>query len=387
MIPLKYNLRNLWVRRVTTGMTVLGTAAVVACSCTLFGMVEGLRYSQKISGDPLDLIVLRPGADTETTSGFDMTKADEMATLDGISRDENGTLLFAKEQLSIPVVERSNGSRANIIVRGVSPASAKLRPKFTIVEGRNFEPSKGECIVSRTLSKRFKGANLGGTLRCSDKESYRVVGLFTAGGSAAESEVWVDIKDLARNNQQESAVNCVQLRATTSETLIALKNTIQNDTRFKLAAKKEADYFEAQTRSTNFLQFFGSVIAVFLTFGAMFAAANTMYSAVSSRTREIGTMRALGFARRDMLICFLGESIILSAMGGALGLLATLPLSAISFGTLNFDTFTESTVNFRLGPTVMIVAVGMTAAMGILGGLFPAIRAVRLQVISALREL
>ncbi len=386
MIPLKYNIRNLWVRRVTTAMTVIGTAAVVACSCTLFGMVEGLRHAQKISGDPLDLIILRPGADTETTSGFDRIKADELATLDGIARDENGVLLFAKEQLSIPVVERSNGSRANIIVRGVSPASAKLRPKFTIVEGRDFEPSKGECIVSKTLAKRFNGANLGGILRCGDKESYRVVGLFTAGGSAAESEVWVDIKDLGRNNQQESSVNCVQLRAAGTEELVKLKTTIENDTRFKLAAKRESDYFAAQTRSSTFLQFFGGLIAVFLTFGAMFAAANTMYSAVSTRTREIGTMRALGFGRMDVLICFLGESIILCAMGGALGLLATLPLTALSFGTLNFDTFTETTVNFRLGPTVMIVAVAMTAAMGILGGLFPAIRAVRLQVISALRE-
>ncbi|WZO96246.1 ABC transporter permease [Isosphaeraceae bacterium EP7] len=387
MIPIKYNVRNLRVRWATTLMTVLGTGAVVWCSCILFGMVEGLQHSLKVSGDPLDLIVLRKGADAETTSGIDKKTADEMSTLDGIARDERGLPLIAGELLSIPVVQRANGTRTNLIVRGIQPASRALRPDFKITEGRDLELGRGECIVPKLLAGRFKGANIGGVIRCGDRESYRVVGIFTAGGSSAESEIWVDEKDLSRALNRESSVSCIQLRAVSPEALGRLKKTISSNDQFKLDPLSEVDYFAKQTQSSIFLQVFGTVIAVLLTIGALFSAANTMFAAVSSRTREIGTMRALGFSRSDVLISFMSESLLLCMLGGAVGLLATIPLSALTFGTLSSDTFSELTVNFRLGPTVMIIAVGMTAVMGLFGGLFPAIRAVRLDVISALREL
>lgn len=387
MIPLKYNVRNLRVRWVTTLMTVLGTGAVVWCSCLLFGMVEGLRHSLSVSGEPLDLIVLRKGSTTETNGGFDSAKADELATLAGIARDEQGQPLLARELLNIPVVERTDGTRTNLIIRGVEPASRALRPKFKIVLGRDLVPGKGECIVSRVLSRRYKGASLGGELRVGDKEAYRVVGLFSAGGSAAESEAWVDRKDLERNTAREGLVSSVQLRAASKADLDRLKKEISDDVQFKLLARTEVEYFEAQQQSSLFLQVFGTLIAVLLTIGAMFSAANTMYAAVSSRTREIGTMRALGFSRADVLVSFLGESILLSLLGGAVGLLATIPLTAWTFGTNNFATFSEVSIRFRFGWWVASVAIAMTAAMGIFGGLFPAIRAVRLNVISALREL
>jgi putative ABC transport system permease protein len=387
MIPIKYNVRNLRVRWATTLMTVLGTGAVVWCSCILFGMVEGLQHSLKVSGDPLDLIVLRKGADSETTSGISKATADEMVTLDGIARDEHGVPLIAGELLSIPVVQRANGTRTNLIVRGVQPVSRTLRPDFKIIEGRDFELGRGECIVPRLLSGRFKGANIGGVIRCGDRESYRVVGIFNAGGSSAESEIWVDQNDLARALNRESSVSCVQLRAVSPAALAKLKTTISSNDQFKLDALPEVDYFAKQTESSLFLQVFGTVIAVLLTIGALFSAANTMFAAVSSRTREIGTMRALGFSRSDILISFMSESLLLCLMGGVVGLLATIPLGALTFGTLNSNTFSEVSVNFRLGSTVMIIAVTMTAVMGLFGGLFPAIRAVRLDVISALREL
>jgi putative ABC transport system permease protein len=386
MIPIKYNLRNLRVRWVTTVMTVLGTGAVVWCSCLLFGMVDGLQHSQSVSGEPLDLIVLRKGSTNEINGGFELSKAEELMNLDGIERD-SGAPLAAPELLNIPVVERTDGSRANLIIRGVSPASRKLRPNFTIIHGRDLVPGRNECIISRNLTRRFQGAQLGGTLRTGDRESYHVVGIFTAGGSAAESEVWVDIKDLTQNTGREGSVSSVQLRAQSPEALAKLIEVIDKNTNYNLYPWPERKYFENQQRSRIFLEVFGIVIALFLTIGAMFAAANTMFAAVSARTREIGTMRALGFSRGDVLWSFLSESILLCALGGALGLLAALPLGAMTFNTFSADSFSELSVKFRVGPTVMATAVVMTVAMGLFGGLFPALRAVRLNVINALREL
>jgi putative ABC transport system permease protein len=387
MIPLKYNVRNLRVRWKTTLMTVMGTGLVVWSSCILFGLVEGLEHSLSISGDPLDLIVMRKGSSTETTGGFETSKADEILILPGILRDREGQPIAAKELLNIPIAERENGTKTNIIIRGVQPASRRLRPSFTIVAGRDFVAGKGECIVSKRMAARFKGAQVGGRLVFGAKEVYDVVGIFTAGGSAAESEIWADLKDVEKNTGRDGSVSCVQLRAASSADCNKIKQTIDDENRFRLAAIPEPLYFETQSRSGIFLKGAGTLIAVLLTFGAMFSSANTMFAAVSARTREIGTMRALGFSQLDILISFLGESLLLCALGGAIGLLATFPLNALTYETSDFNSFASVTVAFRFGPLVMTVALVMTLAMGVFGGMFPALRAVRLDVISALREL
>jgi putative ABC transport system permease protein len=387
MVPLKYNVRNLRVRWKTTAMTVLGTALVVWSSCILFGLVQGLEYSLKASGEPLDLIIVRKGSTNENTGGFESSKADEILNLSGIARDDQGKPIAAEEIINIPVAERINGTRTNIIIRGVQPASRLLRPEFKIIEGQDLQPGKGECIVSRNLSRIFKGAQIGGTLHFGDKEQYRVVGIFTAGGSSAESEIWADFSDVQRNTGRIGTVSCVQIRAAGSREFDSLKKTIDSATQFRLDAKPETEYFQDQNVSGAFLKAAGTLIAVLLTFGAMFAAANTMFAAVKSRTREIGTMRALGFSQFDILVSFLSESLILCFLGGALGLLATLPLNALTIETSNFNTFAAVTISFRFGPLVLGTAVIMTLLMGIFGGMFPAIRAVRLDVIRALREL
>ncbi len=395
MVPIKYNVRNLRVRWVSTLMTVLGTGLIVGSSCGVFSLVEGLQQSLKVSGDPLDLIVLRKGSSSETVSGIESDKSDKIINLARIARDDSGRVLATGELVYIPIVDRVTGGRTNLIIRGIEPAnkpglkpvSMALRPKFEIVQGRDLQAGKGEAIVSLSLSRRFKGAGLGQTLQISAKESYRVVGLFTAGGSAAESEIWVDIKDLRQNIKRPGYVSSVQLRTVNSKDMEQLRATIQDDPQFKLAALPEPEFFAEQSRTALFYKVAGVVIALFLSIGAMFAAANTMFAAVSSRTREIGTMRALGFSRFSILISFLGESVLLCALGGVLGVLATLPLSFLTFGTNSVDTFAEVSVNFRFGPMVVIVAAIMTLAMGIFGGLMPAIKAVRMDVISSLREL
>jgi putative ABC transport system permease protein len=395
MVPIKYNVRNLRLRWVGTLMTVLGTGLIVGSSCGVFSLVEGLQQSLKVSGDPLDLIVLRKGSSSETVSGIESDKADKIVNLARIARDDAGRVLATGELTHIPVVERVTGGRTNLILRGIEPASRAdlksvsmiLRPDFKIVQGRDLQAGKGEAIVSRSIARRFKGAGLGQTLRISARESYRVVGLFTAGGSSAESEVWVDVKDLRQNTKREGYVSSVQLRTASSRDMEQLRKTIQDDPQFKLAALPEPEFFAEQSRTALFYKVAGVIIALFLSIGAMFAAANTMFAAVSSRTREIGTMRALGFSRFSILVSFLGESVLLCALGGVLGVLATLPLSFLTFGTNSIDTFAEVSVNFRFGPLVVIVAAIMTLAMGIFGGLFPAIRAVRMDVITSLREL
>ncbi len=384
MIPLKYNVRNLRVRWVNTAMTVFGTGLVVWSSCILFMLVEGLNHSLNVSGDPLGLIVLRKGSTNETNGGFDAPTADDIATLPGLATAD-GQPLAAKEMLNIAIVGRTDGTRANLIVRGVSPASPKLRPDFKILEGgRMFETGRGEMIVSKSLAGRFEGARVGDTMKLGERESYRVVGVFSAGGSSAESEVWVDLKDMERNLNRQGFVSSVHLRAESIESRDAMRKTIENSDQFKLAALPEADYYEAQSNDSVLFRVGGSLIAIFLTFGAMFAAANTMFAAVKSRTREIGTLRALGFSRFDVLVSFLGESLLLCLLGGVLGLLATIPLSAFTFNTSLG--FAAAAINFRFGPLVMIVSMTMTLAMGLFGGLFPALRAVRLDVVRALRE-
>jgi putative ABC transport system permease protein len=387
MVPIKYNTRNLWVRRGTTLMTVAGTALIVWSSCILFSMVEGLQQSLDVSGDPVDLIILRKGSTNETDGGFELDKADTMVTLKGVATDPKLGPLVSRELLNIPVMERANGSRTNLIIRGLDPVGRLLRRDFQIVAGRDIEPGKGEAIVSERLTGRFKNSNLGDTLKVGEKESYRVVGLFRAGGGSAESEIWVDRKDLERNLSREGSVSSVQIRAAGPAEFEAIKAVIVDDPQYRLLALGEKEYYAKQTQSTTFLKVFGFVIAVFLTIGAMFAAANTMFGAVASRTREIGTMRALGFSKSSILLCFLGESVILCSIGGIVGLLATLPLQALSFGTVNSNTFTEITVNFAFGPLVMIVAFSMTLAMGVLGGFLPAWKATDKDIIASLREL
>ncbi len=387
MIPLKYNTRNLQRRWVATLMTVLATGFVVWSSCLLFGLVAGLRHSLNVTGDPLDLIILRKGSTNETDSSVDYQQLQELRTLQGVAVAEDGTPLVSGELLYLPLMRRNDGDRANVTIRGTDPHSQLLRPRFTIIAGSPNKTGVDECIVGKNLSGRFQGARLGDVFRISSKEAYRVAGVFSANGSSAESEIWVDRRTLERNTQREGAVSSVHLRARSTQDLARLRNTIDNDKRLNLRAVPEAEYFAKQSTSSTFLTVSGTIIAILLTFGAMFAAANTMFAAVASRTREIGTMRALGFSRGDVLFSFLFESLLLCTLGGLLGLAATVPLSALTFGTFNADTFSETSFAFRLDGLVIGVALAMTLAMGVVGGMFPALRAVKLDVVKALREL
>jgi putative ABC transport system permease protein len=386
MIPVKYNIRNMRVRWMTTMMTVVATALVVWASVLTFGLTEGLEHALKISGDPLDIVVMRKGSDAETSSAIESQLAREVANLPGISKNEKGEPQCAMEFVTILTKPRRNdGGTTNLIVRGIQSVSRELRPGFKIVEGRDIKPGVSEVITSRQLAERFENLSIGEKLEI-NKVEFSVVGYFEASGSAAESEVWADLSDLTGARRIQGAVSVVNLRADSLEARDTLLTTLQEDERFKFKAVTESAYFEGQMSASIAIRIIGFVIGGFLTFGAMFAAANTMYAAVASRAREIGTLRAIGFSRFSVLFSFLLESLMLCILGGLLGCLATLPFNGISTGTANWATFSELTFSFRFGPKVLIQGVVMAMVMGLIGGLFPAVRAIRMKIIDALRE-
>ena len=386
MIPAKYNLRNLKVRWVTTLMTVIGTGLVVMASVLVFGLVDGLEHALKVSGHPLDLIVVRKGSTDEISSGLQQQVAREISSLPGIAKDENGQPLCSVELVTILTKpRRNNGGTTNLIVRGVEEVGRRLRPGFKVTQGRDLKPGVNEAITSQRKAERFENLAMGEKLLINHDE-FEIVGYFEADGSAAESEVWADLRDLATARRTPEFTTSVNLRAQDPAAAEAIIAQLSVDKRFQLSGIPEVKYYEDQMAQSSFLKYIGYFIAAFLTFGAMFAAANTMYAAVASRGREIGTLRALGFSRFSILASFLLESVVLCLMGGLLGCLATLPFNGLSTGTANFASFSEITFSFRFGPRVLMQGVMLALIMGLLGGLLPAVRAVRLNIITALRE-
>ena len=386
MIPVKYNVRNLRVRWVTTLMTVVGTGLVVWATVLSFGLADGLEHALRISGDDLDLIVLRKGSTEETSSNIDQNLAREISNLDGIARDEEGEPLCSAEFVTILTKPRRNeGGTTNLIVRGLQKGGRRLRPGFRIVRGRDLQSGVNEAITSQRMAERFENLGLGEKLEI-NKVDFEIVGYFEAAGSAAESEVWTELGDLTGARRTPGALSAVNLRARDEAARQALITRIRDDKQFQLEAVGEADYFERQMTASIAIRFVGFAIAGFLTLGAMFAAANTMYAAVASRGREIGALRAMGFNRRSILVSFLFESVLLCLLGGLLGCLATLPFNGLSTGTANWATFSEITFAFRFGPTVLLRGVLMALTMGLVGGLFPALRAVRMPIVNALRQ-
>jgi putative ABC transport system permease protein len=390
VIPVKYNLRNLRVRWVTTLVTSLFTGLLVCASVLVFGLVDGLMHAFTVSADEQKLIILRKGSDNEISSQIDGETARKLRNFEEIAADPaSGQPKWSAEMLTIQTKPRRGDTiDVNLIVRGMTPVGRTLRPGFAIVEGRDLRPGTNEAITSRSIAERFQNCGLGETLTVNGV-AFEIVGLFEAGGSTAESEVWTDVTNLsAARKLPAETYSIVILQAADRSARDAIVERIKSDNdEFKdLDVKNEKEYYQSQLTAMNYLRWIGYALAVFLSLGASFGAANTMYSAVSTRSREIGTLRALGFSRRSILTSFLLESVVLCLLGGLLGCLATLPLDGMSSGTQNAMMFSEVTFAFRFGPRVLAQGILLAAAMGILGGLAPALRAVRMTVVQALRE-
>lgn len=385
-VPLKYNLRSLRARWVSSVMTVCGGALVVWASVLAFGLGDGLDHTLEVSGDPLDLILLRKGANAETESIVNESLARQIAAQPGVADSGDGSPLCSPELVVVINTARSgNGGKANVIIRGVTPAARLLRPHFRLVAGREPKPGLCEAMTSRSIAQRFAGAGLNDSLDVFGSP-FRIVGIFEAGESASESEVWTDLKVLGLTSKRSGALSSVQLRASGSLALKALRDRMENDEQFALKAVSERQYFADQAAAGAAIKTIGVLISVFLVFGSAFAVANTMYGAVASRAREIGTLRVLGFSRTSVMASFLLESLLISVLGGVIGCLGTLPLNGLSTGTANWQTFSEITFAFRFGPKVLLQGGLLAVIMGVLGGIFPAIRAIRMPLVNALRE-
>jgi putative ABC transport system permease protein len=390
MVPLKYNIRSLKARKVGSLMTIFGVGMVVWASIFAFGLSAGLDKTLEIAASPLDVLVLRKGSTSEAVSAVSDGVARDVRNIPGIMTDKDGQVLAASELVVFGYLPRQGQTqKVNVTVRGVETMSRNLRERMEIVEGRDFKPGLREAIVSRAMSERFQGLGMGEEFEVQGG-MFKVVGLFEAGGGAVESEIWTDQSVLAQIVKRTGAMSSMQLRANSKADQEKIINRIKADEQIDLNAMTEEQYFADQAAQSGLIKIVGGMIAFFLTIGAMFAVANTMYGAIASRAREIGTLRALGFGRFSVLLAFLLESLLLCAIGAVLGCLGALALQfatgGLKTGTMNPGTFTELAFSFDFGPAVLAKGALLAIIMGLIGGLMPAIRAVRMKVVNALRE-
>jgi putative ABC transport system permease protein len=383
-LPLKYNFRNLTVRKSNTLATAFSIGLTVGVFLMVMALARGIDLTLTSSGEPLNLIVLREGSTAELNSTVSRENLGNLMYLDGIVR-EGDQPLVAPELLTLIYKARKGMSQgSNVTIRGVGPMSNKLRSGFKTVAGRMFQPGLAEAIVPRRIADRFQGLDVGDKFRIQATD-YTVVGLFEAGGKAFESEIWVDVNSLASATKREN-FSSVLLRANDLTALQALAKRITEDQRLHLKAISERSFYEDQQGvASGALKVLGVFIGFIMAVGAGFAGMNTMYAAVARRTKEIGTLRVLGFRRRSILIAFVLESVAIAVIGVAIGILLALPLNFVSTGTANFTTFSEIAFNFRVTPELMLWALIFGVGIGFLGSLLPSIRASRFKIVDALR--
>ncbi len=384
-LPIAYIARNLWARRVTTALTAGGMALVVYVFATVLMMSEGIRATLVATGQPDNLIVLRKGAGAEINSAVERSQAAILASMPGIATDAEGNALLSGEPVVlISLPKRSNGKASNVSVRGVSRHGFALRPDLRIVEGRAFRPGTSEIVVGRAVANQFAGIEIGRSLRFAGRE-WQIVGRFDAGGSGFDSEIWGDAEQMLQAFRR-GAYSVLVLRLADPGALASVLARNDEDPRLKLEAKPEREFYEEQSRAlATFIRILGTSLAVIFSVGAVVGAMITMFASVASRTAEIGTLRALGFRRGAVLVAFLGEALLLSAVGGLAGLGAASVMQAFDISTTNFQTFAELAFRFVLTPSIAMQAMVFALAMGVAGGFVPAWRAARMKIVDCLR--
>ncbi len=386
-IPLSYNLRNLAARRTTTLMTALGIGLTVAVLLSILAMVEGLRSAFASTGHPLNVMVMRRGSTAELNSTLEQEAFRIIKTKPGIARDAKGEPRASLELVTVIILESPEiPSGININLRGLTTHGFATRASdIRIVQGRMFQPGRREVVVGQGIANRYPMARLGQRLQFG-KGEWRVVGVMDAGRSAANSEVFCDLFQLASDQNRETTLSSVLLRATDEVSMRALMNTLTNDKQLNVDAVPEAKYYADQTASGQPIQAIGILVAVIMAIGSGFAAMNTMYAAAAQRSPEIGTLRVLGFSKFAILSSFVLESILLSLLGATLGCLLALPLNNLETGIGNSVTFSETTFNLRITPAIVATGFAFALVIGGLGGLIPAASAARKEILTALRQ-
>lgn len=389
-LPPSYALKNVTARPTRSLMTA-GVIALVVVACTLFlGLISSLRRTLVSSGEPLNLVVMRKGSDNDGSSQLTLEAFQAIKYLDGIARDAADQPLASPELVVQPFFRTRDGGRENVLVRGVEPVALQVHREVRVAEGRMFNPSSAEAVVGRGVMGRYEGARLGDELQFG-RGRWTVVGVLESGGSSFESEVWVDVRELANDAKRPFPYSGIRLTAASPEAMRALEQRIDDDPRFAIEAQAETAYYAKQAESANALYVLVVGIAVLAGIGAGFGAANTMYAAVQARTAEIGTLRALGFTRGAILWSFQLESVALAglgfAIGAALAVLLTKVITALVGGVaFGARTFTTNVITLTVAPGDLVAALVLSILIGLAGGFGPAWRAARLRPIEALRK-
>ncbi|MBA5608434.1 ABC transporter permease [Duganella sp. FT3S] len=384
-IPLSYIARNLWMRRLTTGLTAAGLALVVFVFATVLMLDEGLRSTLVTTGEYDNVVVIRRAADTEIQSGIERAQANIVATHPAIARGPDGQAMLSKETVVlISLNKRDTDKPSNVIIRGVDLRGLQLRPQVRLTSGRMFRPGASEIIAGASIARRFAGAGIGEKLRFGQRE-WTVVGLFDAGNSGFDSEVWGDADQLLQAFRR-NAWSAMVLRLASTDSFERFKKDIESDPRLTLEAKREQVFYADQSKAlSTFINILGMTLSVIFSIGAMIGATITMYASVANRVGEIGTLRALGFRRRSILAAFLTEAMLLSLVGGVAGLALASLMQFMSFSTANFQTFSELAFGFKLSAAIVLKTLVFALIMGFIGGFLPAVRAARLRIVEALR--
>lgn len=388
-IPFQYNLRSVRVRWTSTLVAVFSIAGVVAVFIAVLAMAQGFHKTLVSSGSARNAIILRGGATSEMESAIELDQIKILQDLPGIERDSGGAAIMTSEVVvvaSFPM--KSTGTEANVQVRGVSENALKVRSNIKIVQGRFLTPGLNELVVGMYATKNYTGLDLNRTVKLGGSQ-WTIVGIFDAGGSAFDSEAWCDANNLNQTYKRpENIFQSATVSLTSEDAFDTFKNAISTDPRLTLDTEREQVYYEKQSQMVSkLIKVLGFLVAFVMAIGAVFGAINTMYSAVSARSVEIATLRALGFRGRHIIISFVMESIFISLIGGILGVLIILPINNSAASTMNWQTFSQISFSFLISPELILQGLIFAAFMGFLGGLFPAVRASRLPIAPALRGL
>jgi putative ABC transport system permease protein len=384
-IPLKYNVRSLLVRRVSTAMTAGGIALVIAVFVIVMALVAGIGATIAGSGAPDNMVVIRRGATTETYSLITLDQFEALRFLPGIRHDAAGSPLASPELPVQTLLQRISRGSENIVFRGVLPVALEVHDQVHLVAGRMFRSGTNEIIIGKSLVGRYANCRLGAVLHFG-RGTWRVVGIFEARGSSFESEIWGDVHSVQDEARRGAYYACIRIKLPPGADSTGLIQRIANDPRINLQAQSEAEYYRDEASVATQLRSLVLVVAAIMGVGAIFGAMNTMYAAVAARTVEIATLRALGFGAGAVMLSFLAESVVLALAACVVGVILAWPMNGFSTTFANFVTFSTIAISFRVSPVIIIEAFAFAALMGLLGGWLPARRAMRVTVVDALRN-
>jgi putative ABC transport system permease protein len=384
----KFGLMSIPQRRGAATATVIGIAGVVAVLVGVLSIAAGFKQAMTVSGSPDAAIVLRSGADSEMVSGLGREATRVIADSPGVARTAQGPLASAELFVIINLPKRSTGTDANVPLRGVEAAALQVRDNVRIIQGRLFEWGKNEVIVGSGAAREFGGLDVGSTLKVGRYE-WPIVGIFSANGGVSESEIWSDARVLQDAYNRGDSFQSVYVRLNSPGAFQAFKDSLTTNPQLSVKVVRQSEYYAEQSETiTRLITTLGFLIAFLMAIGAVFGALNTMYSAVAARTREIATLRALGFGGGAVVVSLMIESLLLALAGGLLGGgLAYLAFNNFHTSTMNWQSFSQVTFAFRVTPELLVRGIAWSAMIGVIGGLFPAIRAARSPIAAALREL